>query len=95
MEVRTEQDIATDDVGALRGVNGVLVSVIYYDELMNAYAGREYTYRTNLRLKLFQKVLAPTPDGNKKALVVDIDLPESAINPEWAERVKEIKEIDA
>lgn len=72
----------------------MIVSVIYFDEKMNAYGGREYTYRTELPLALFQKVLAPTIDGLKKALVVEVDLPESVIDPAWADRVKEIKEID-
>ena len=70
------------------------MSVIYYDELINAYAGREYTYLSDLPLQPFQKVFAPTKDGRKKALVVDIDLPESAIDPAWATRLKEISLID-
>ena len=72
----------------------MIVTVLYYDSLMNAYAGRAYTYRTNLPLKPFQKVLAPTPDGDKKALVVEVDLPESVIDEAFADRVKEIKELD-
>lgn len=72
----------------------MIVSVIYYDEKLNAYGGREYTYRTELPLIPFQKVLAPTKDGLKKALVVEVDLPESVIQKEWADRVKEIREVD-
>lgn len=72
----------------------MLVSVIYFDELADGYAGRKYTYRTNLPLRPFQKVLAPTPKGDKRALVIDVDMPESVIDPAWADRVKEIKEID-
>lgn len=72
----------------------MIVSVIYYDDKLKGYGGREYTYRTELPLQVFQKVFAPTIDGVKKALVVDIDLPESVIDPAWADRVKEIKEID-
>lgn len=72
----------------------MIVSVIYFDELAGGYAGRKYTYRTNLPLRPFQKVLAPTPKGDKRALVIDVDMPESVIDPAWADRVKEIKEID-
>ena len=70
------------------------MSVIYYDELINAYAGREYTYLSDLPLQPFQKVFAPTKDGRKKALVTQIDLPESAIDPAWSHRVKWIRELD-
>ena len=72
----------------------MIVSVIYFDEKMNGYGGREYTYRTELPLAPFQKVLAPTIDGLKKALVVEVDMPESVIQKEWADRVKEIREVD-
>ena len=72
----------------------MIVTVLYYDEMAHGYGGNEYTYRTELPLQPFQKVLAPTVDGLKRALVTQINLPESAIKPEWADRVKEIKELD-
>ena len=76
----------------------MIVSVIYYDETAKAYAGRHYTYLTGLPLKLFEKVKAPVLVNDeivlKKALVVDIDLPESVIDPAWADRVRIITERD-
>lgn len=72
----------------------LLVEVVYFDETVNGYGGRGYTYKTELPLKPFQKVLAPTYKGDKKALVTKVNLPDSAIDPAWAYKVKEIKEID-
>lgn len=73
----------------------MIVSVIYYDHKISGYAGREYTYKTELPLKPFQKVLVPVADGTKKrALVTNVDLPDSVIDPSWSNRVKEIKEYD-
>ena len=72
----------------------MIVSVIYFDEKAGGYAGCEYTYLTDLPLQPFQKVFAPTKDGRKKALVTQIDLPESAIDPAWSHRVKWIRELD-
>ena len=67
---------------------------MYYNELTRSYCGKEYTYKTELPLKLFQKVLVPVSGGGKKkALVVDIDLPESVVDPAWADKLKEITEI--
>lgn len=72
----------------------MLVSVIYYDEKVNAYCGRDYTYKTDLPLKVFQKVIVPVPDGKKKALVTDINLPDSVVDPAWADRIRTITELD-
>ena len=72
----------------------MIVTVLYYDEVAKGYGGMEYTYRTKLPLIPYQKVLAPTPKGDKKAIVRQINLPETAIKKEWADRVKEIKELD-
>ena len=72
----------------------MLVSVLYYNTKISGYAGREYIYKTELPIKLFQKVIAPVPDGKKKALVVDINLPESSVDSTWANKIQEITEID-
>lgn len=72
----------------------MLVSVIYYDEQAKGYGGKEYTYRTELPLVPYQKVICPTYKGNKKALVTQINLPESVVDPAWADKLREIKEID-
>ena len=73
----------------------MIVTVLYYDEVAKGYGGSEYTYRTNLPLIPYQKVICPTYKGNKKAIVKQINLPESVIDSAWADRVKEIKELDA
>ena len=72
----------------------MIVKVKYFNEEVNGYGGQEYTYITNLPLQQFTKVIAPTYKGDNKALVTQIDLPESTISPEWADRVREIKEYD-
>lgn len=74
----------------------MFVKVKYHDATLNAYAGVEYTYKTNLAMTEYMKVLAPVRgrDGieMKKALVTQIDVPEWEVNPEW--ELKEIKEFD-
>lgn len=72
----------------------MIVKVKYFNEEVGGYGGQEYTYRTNLPVQKFMKVIAPTYKGDNKALVTQIDLPESTIDPSWADRVKEIKEFD-
>ena len=70
--------------------------VKYYDASLNAYAGVQYTYKTDLALEPYTKVLAPARGRNgiekKKALVTEVDVPEWEINPEW--ELKEVKEFD-
>lgn len=72
----------------------MLVSVIFYDESVQAYCGRDYTYKTELPLKVFQKVICPTYKGDKKALVTEVNLPDSVVDPSWADKLKEITQID-
>lgn len=72
-----------------------IVKVCYLKTEANAYAGRAYTYRTTLPLKAGDKVLAPTDkDPAQKALVIQVGLPESVIDPAWADRVKTITQYD-
>lgn len=68
--------------------------VKYFNEKMNAYMGGSYTYITELPLAVYDKVNAPTADGVKKAIVVDVDLPDTAISPMWADRVQTISKYD-
>ena len=70
------------------------VSIVYFDPASNSYVGREYTYRTELPLLPYQKVIAHTAKGNKKALVVRVDVPETELDKSWIDRIKEIKESD-
>jgi len=72
----------------------MIVSVIFHDGATDTYGGRSYTYRTELPLKQFEKVLCPTYKGLKKGLVTRVNVPETEIDPAWADRVKEIKERD-
>lgn len=75
--------------------NSMYVKCIYFKNDMNAYAGREYTFSTKLPLIPCMKVLVPSNDGElKKALVTEINVPESEIDKAWADRIKEIKELD-
>lgn len=72
------------------------VSVIYYSEKNNGYCGRGYTYKTELPLKVGDKVLVPVGNDveSKRAMVVDVDLPDSAVDPAWADKVKSITQYD-
>lgn len=72
------------------------VKIIYYNERSHGYGGRGYTYRTELPLKIGDKVLVPVgrEQEGKRALVIDIDLPDSEIDPAWADKVKEIAQYD-
>lgn len=72
----------------------MIVKVKYYDEQIDGYGGHEYTYRTSLPVLPYMKVIAPTYKGDNKALVTQIDLPESTIKREWADRVRWITELD-
>ncbi len=70
------------------------VKVMYFKEWSGDYGGNAYTYSTNLGLKVGDKVMAPTQSGDKKALVVQVNVPVSEINPQWADKIKTISLID-
>ena len=72
----------------------MIVKVKYFNEEVGGYGGQEYTYKTKLPLVPYTKVIAPTYKGDNKALVTQVDLPESTIDPAWADRVQWKKEID-
>lgn len=73
----------------------MICKVKYFNERAAAYAGREYTYRSELPLQIYDKVLVPVKDSeDKRAIVTAIDLPESAIDPAWADAVKNIERYD-
>lgn len=74
----------------------MIVKAMYFKPNLNGYSGRAYTFRTDLPLKAGDKVLAPSGEGDlKKAIITEVDLPESAIDPAWADRVKRITKYDA
>ena len=76
----------------------MIVEVLYYDPLINGYAGKRYTYYCNLPVEYGQKVLAPVQEGYginlKKAVIVATDLPESVIGDSWRSKVKTITQLD-
>lgn len=74
----------------------MICRVKYWNEKILAYAGPEYTYRTDLPLHKLQKVIAPVGDTGeqKKAIVTSVNLPVDVISPSWADRVKKIREVD-
>ena len=74
----------------------MICKVKYYKDDIKAYGGRDYTYKTDMDLKPYEKVLAPVgnPPEDKKALVTEIDLPDSVIDPEWEYKVKWITKYD-
>lgn len=74
----------------------MIVKAMYHKPKMNGYGGQAYTFLTNLPLHPGDKVLVPGGEGTeKKAVITEVDLPESAIDPAWADRVKHITKYDA
>lgn len=73
------------------------VKVLYYKPELdlagtgNGYGGREYTYRSDLPLKPGDLVIAPTYKGEQKAMVVASNVPESMIDPAWADKLRNIE----
>lgn len=73
----------------------MFVKVKYYKDDLSGYGGKAYTFKTELALQPYQKILVPSNDGEpKKALVTEVNVPESEIDEAWASRIKEIKEMD-
>lgn len=73
----------------------MIVKAIYYKPWKKAYGGQAYTFRTNLTLHPGDHVLVPGSDADEKpAMITEVDLPESVIDPAWADRVKWITQMD-
>ena len=74
----------------------MFVTVQYFKEQFNAYAGKEYTFKTDLDLVEFQKVLVPTNKKGefKKALVRRINVKWEDIDPDYRDNLKTITQID-
>lgn len=68
----------------------VTVRLRAYD---GSYAGRAYSYKTELPLKEGDKVIAPTFKGPVDGIVVETDVPETAIEPRFLPKLKEITEF--
>lgn len=74
----------------------MIVKAMYYKPLQKGYSGRAYTFRTNLPLQPGDHVLVPGSEADEKpAMITEINLPESVIDPAWADRVKWITKYDA
>lgn len=73
----------------------MIVKAIYYKPRQKAYGGQAYTFRTNLPLHPGDRVLVPGSEADEKpAMITEVDLPESVIDPAWADRVKWITQMD-
>lgn len=72
----------------------MLVNIRYYKPLHKAYAGNTFTYRTDLPMNVGDKVMAPTKGGDKRAMVVEINVPESRVDERIMPLLKEITAYD-
>lgn len=73
----------------------MIVKAMYYKPGQKGYSGRAYTFRTNLPLQPGDRVLVPGSEADEKpAMITEVDLPESVIDPAWADRVKWITQMD-
>lgn len=72
----------------------MLVNIRYYKPLHKAYLGNNFTYRTALPLTVGDKVMAPTQGGDKRAMVVEVNVPESRVDERIMPLLKEITAYD-
>lgn len=72
----------------------MLVNIRYYKPLHKAYAGNTFTYWTGLPLNVGDKVMAPTKGGDKRAMVVEVNVPESRVDERIMPLLKEITAYD-
>ena len=73
----------------------MIVKAMYYKPMQKGYSGRAYTFRTNLLLHPGDHVLVPGSEADEKpAMITEVNLPESVIDPAWADRVKWITQMD-
>lgn len=72
----------------------MLVKIKYLHTEANAYGGMSYTYKTELPLAVMDKVLAPTPHGEQRAIVTEVNVPESEVSASWASRIRAIDKYD-
>lgn len=70
------------------------IKVKYFKPFDEAYGGREYTYKTDLPLNEGDKVIAPTVNGDMKAIVTAVNVPEGQIDERWADKIRAIDTYD-
>lgn len=72
------------------------VKVKYYKPELCGYGGREYIFKTELPNVIpFTKVIVMSGKGEPtKAIVTEINVPDSEIDPAWAYKLKSIVGVD-
>lgn len=70
----------------------MIVNIKYSREDRNPF-GRAYSYRTRLALGTGARVLCPTSSGMRTGVVVEINVPESAVDPDVLPRLREITQM--
>lgn len=70
----------------------MIVNVKYCREDGNPF-GRAYSYRTRLALGTGARVLCPTSSGMRTGVVVEINVPESAVDPDVLPLLREITQM--
>ena len=70
----------------------MIVNVKYTREDGNPF-GRAYSYRTKLPLGTGARVLCPTSSGMRTGVVVEINVPESAVDPDVLPLLREITQM--
>lgn len=70
----------------------MIVNVKYCREDGNPF-GRAYSYRTKLALGTGARVLCPTSSGMRTGVVVEINVPESAVDPDVLPLLREITQM--
>ena len=72
------------------------VRVKYRKDELNGYGGREYTFLCDIPVQPYQKVLVDSTSGEwKQAIITEINVPESELDPAWINRIKKVKGYDA
>lgn len=61
----------------------MIVEVKFYRQKAQAYAGFGYSYDTDLPLNVGDRVLAPAAKGKNRAIVVAVNVPRIAVNPNY------------
>lgn len=71
----------------------MIVEVKFYREKAQAYAGNAYSYDTDMSLNVGDHVLVPAGKGKNRAIVVAVNVPRIAVNPDYFP-LKKITEYD-
>ena len=91
--IRPKAADAADDIENLNGGNTLIVEVKFYRESAKAYVGRGYSYETDMALNVGDRVLVPAGKGKNRAIVVAVNVPRIAVNPDYFP-LKRITEYD-